>query len=131
MLDRLDGAEGLRWYGPREVERRVGVFSVRIDGVEPAELSVLLESRFGILWRSGLHWPHWRTGRSGLSTGAEPRLSTGHLTGEGDVDAAAQALSGLATVRRCHPGCRRGLCQWLRASSQDGIKGGHRSLRTG
>jgi len=51
----LDQIDGLTWYGPRDVEKRVGVFSVRMPGYTPTELSKALETKFGILTRSGLH----------------------------------------------------------------------------
>jgi selenocysteine lyase/cysteine desulfurase len=37
----------------RAVKHRCGVFSVRIDGLEPHELAGILESEYGILTRSG------------------------------------------------------------------------------
>jgi selenocysteine lyase/cysteine desulfurase len=58
----IDGAsdiEGLRYFGPQGVRDRIGVFSVRIEGVEAGTLAQQLESRFGILGRAGLHCaPH-------------------------------------------------------------------------
>ena len=46
---------GLRYYGPQGVANRVGVFSVSIDGFTPADLAAILEERYGILTRSGIH----------------------------------------------------------------------------
>lgn len=101
MMARLDAIEGLRWYGPREVERRMGVFSVRIDGLEPSELSALLESRFGILSRSGLYYaPLAHRAIGTFEQGGTTRLSTGPFTTEADVDAAAQGLSEIARAAR-------------------------------
>jgi cysteine desulfurase family protein len=50
------GLPGLHLFGPTRLEDRVGVFSIRIDGFDtPQSLSDVLESRFGLLTRSGLH----------------------------------------------------------------------------
>ncbi len=47
---------GLKLFGPQGVGHRCGVFSVRIEGMDkPQALSDLLERRYGILTRSGIH----------------------------------------------------------------------------
>src|SRR6202030_1738266 len=48
FLDGVAGVEGLTYFGPRGVSNRAGVFSVRIDGYEPQELSAILEGAYGI-----------------------------------------------------------------------------------
>ncbi len=96
MAARLDHCEGLRWFGPRD-DRRVGVFSVQIDGLEAAEASALLEDRFGILTRSGLHCAplaHQTIGTA--ATGGTTRFSFGPFTTSEDIDAAGDALLQLA-----------------------------------
>ncbi|HEV8605225.1 MAG TPA: aminotransferase class V-fold PLP-dependent enzyme, partial [Tepidisphaeraceae bacterium] len=55
FLDGISDIEGLTYYGPRGVRHRVGVFSIRIDGLEPHELAAILETHYGILTRPGLH----------------------------------------------------------------------------
>jgi cysteine desulfurase/selenocysteine lyase len=97
MMEELDGIDGLRWFGPRRAEHRVGVFSVRIGGIAPAELSALLESRCGILSRSGLHCAplaHRTIGT--LADGGTTRLSAGVFTTLDEVSAVAGALSEIA-----------------------------------
>lgn len=97
MSERLGAIRGLRWFGPRDVEQRVGVFSVRIDGVQPEHVSAILESQFGILSRSGLHcapFAHRTIGT--LETGGTTRLSFGPFTTLDDIDVAADALARIA-----------------------------------
>jgi cysteine desulfurase / selenocysteine lyase len=57
MLDQLNRDHpGLTWYGPRRLSDRVGVFCVRLASYDqPQDLSDVLENRFGLLTRSGLH----------------------------------------------------------------------------
>src|SRR5262249_1159917 len=97
FLDAIVNLDGVTLYGPRDVEQRVGVFSVRVEGLEPSALSVLLETEFGILTRSGLHcapWAHDTLGTHG--SGGTPRLSFGAFTSEADVDACIEALTTIA-----------------------------------
>lgn len=97
MIHGLETGEGLRWFGPRQADQRVGVFSVRIEGLEPAELSAILEERSGILTRSGLHCAplaHRTIGT--FDAGGTTRLSVGPFLGEEDVDAATAALNEIA-----------------------------------
>lgn len=97
MMERLNAIAGLRWFGPRRAEERVGVFSVRIHGIEPADLSALLETRYGILTRSGLHCaPLAHRAIGTLASGGTTRLSIGAFTTQDDVEAATQALAELA-----------------------------------
>lgn len=104
MIERLSATQGVRLYGPRELTHRVGVFSVRLEGLDPHEVSALLESRFGVLTRSGLHCAplaHRTIGT--LDRGGATRLSIGPFTTMEDVEAAAAALAEVASVR-----CTRG-----------------------
>jgi cysteine desulfurase family protein len=97
MMDRLDRIPGLHWYGPRDATQRVGVFSVRIDGLQPADLSAILEARYQILTRSGLHcapFAHRTIGT--LDRGGTTRLSLGPFLTCEDVIFAAEALAEIA-----------------------------------
>jgi cysteine desulfurase/selenocysteine lyase len=91
------GIDGLTLYGPRDLEQRVGVFSVRVEGLEPAELSAVLESEFGVLTRSGIHCAPWAHDTLGTHAGGgTTRLSFGPFTSEEDVDACVSALAAVA-----------------------------------
>lgn len=101
LIERLEALEGLRWFGPRDPEQRVGVFSVRVAGLPPGELSAILEEPFGILTRSGLHCAplaHQAIGTH--ADGGTTRLSLGAFLTEDDIDAAAAALSEITRTAR-------------------------------
>lgn len=94
---RLVRCESVRWFGPREPAARVGVFSVRIGGLEPAELSAVLEEHFGVLTRSGLHCAPFAHKTIGTDRdGGTTRLSLGPFLDESDVDAALDAVEQVA-----------------------------------
>jgi hypothetical protein len=79
FIDRITSVAGLRYFSPRGVRDRVGVFSVRIEDLAPEELSAILETYYGILTRSGIHW-----------------LTPQRL---------ARASNWLPSLTRCPPGC--------------------------
>jgi len=97
FIDGIADVEGLTYFGPPGVKNRVGVFSVRIAGMDPHELSAVLESSYGILTRSGLHcapYAHESIGTS--ATGGTTRLSFGPFLSVQDVQYAADALADIA-----------------------------------
>lgn len=98
------GDDGLQLHGTTELAQRVGVFAFTIDGVPHSEFAALLEARYGILARSGLHCaPHaHRTlgtlgvGRDTSVTSGAVRLSLGPFLTDEDVRYAASALREIA-----------------------------------
>jgi cysteine desulfurase family protein len=106
FLEGISDVEGLACYGPAGVRHRIGVFSVRIDGYDPHELSAILESQFGILTRSGIHCAplaHAAIGTAEL--GGTTRFSFGPFLSQQDVKYATDALAEIAMSRL--PAARR------------------------
>ncbi|MBN1844626.1 MAG: aminotransferase class V-fold PLP-dependent enzyme [Sedimentisphaerales bacterium] len=100
FLEQTADVAGLTVYGPRRPAERVGVFSVSIAGYEPAELAAILEDRFGLLTRPGLHcapFAHETLGT--LGRGGTVRFSFGCFLSEDDVVFAAEALRQIAAGR--------------------------------
>jgi cysteine desulfurase / selenocysteine lyase len=108
FLCQLADVPGLSVYGPgaEELEHRTDVFSVRLVGHAPGELANLLESRFGILTRPGLHCAPLAHRTIGTFPNGTTRLSFGPFTTAAHVDCAAAALAELAKDgaggRGCH-----------------------------
>ncbi len=99
FLERASDVTGLTIYGPDSAAQRVGVFSVRMAGLEPAELSALLETEFGILTRSGLHCAPLAHETIGTySDGGTTRISFGSLNTLADVDRCIESLCKLSGV---------------------------------
>ena len=90
-----DRMPGLTFYGPQDEKNRCGVFSIRIDGFDkPVTLSDVLEERFGLLTRSGIHCAplaHKTIGTHGL--GGTTRMSFGPFLTTDDVQYACDAVS--------------------------------------
>ena len=100
FLSGVKDVEGLVYYGPQDVTNRIGVFSVRIEGYEPAELSGVLEGHYGILTRSGIHCAPLAHAAIGTAeSGGTTRLSFGAFLSVDDVRHAATALTEIAASR--------------------------------
>ena len=100
FLEGVSDVEGLTYYGPRGVRHRVGVFSVRVEGYDPHELSAVLEGTYGILTRSGIHCAplaHEAIGTAAL--GGTTRFSFGPFLSKQDVKYATDALAEIAATR--------------------------------
>jgi len=100
FIDGVGMIDGLRYYGPQGVKNRIGVFSVRVEGYDPHELSAVLESNFGILTRSGIHCAplaHQAIGTA--DKGGTTRFSFGPFLSRQDVKFATDALAEIAMTR--------------------------------
>jgi len=100
FLEGVGGVDGLTYYGPQGVKNRLGVFSVRVDGLEPYELAAILESSYGILTRPGLHCAPLAHNALGTTQhGGTTRFSFGPFLTKQDVKFATDALAEIATTR--------------------------------
>jgi cysteine desulfurase family protein len=100
FLDGISGVDGLTYYGPQGVRNRLGVFSVRIDGLEPYELAAILESSYGILTRPGLHCaPLAHNALNTTQYGGTTRFSFGPFLSKQDIKFATDALAEIAATR--------------------------------
>ena len=100
FIEGVSDVEGLTYYGPQGVKSRVGVFSVRVEGYTPHELSAILESHYGILTRSGIHCaPLAHAALGTADAGGTTRLSFGPFLSVQDVKYATDALAEVAANR--------------------------------
>jgi cysteine desulfurase / selenocysteine lyase len=97
FLDGLSSLKNIELFGPRKPEERVAVFSLRLQGYSPDDVSRLLEERYGILTRSGLHCAPFAHRTIGTyERGGTTRLSFGPTHTKDDIDEALAALSELS-----------------------------------
>ena len=93
--------KGLRIYGPQNVQDRAGVISLQIDGYDPQELAMLLDSNHRIQARAGFHCAplvHKQIGTD--QHGGTLRLSVGALTTTAEIDTTVEAIGEIAAA---HP----------------------------
>jgi cysteine desulfurase / selenocysteine lyase len=94
FLERTADVPGLTVYGPGDVDKRIGVFSVSVEGYEPAELAAVLESESGLLTRPGLHCaPLAHKAIGSFELGGTTRFSFGPFITTEDVEYAAEQLA--------------------------------------
>ncbi|QDV89811.1 putative cysteine desulfurase [Phycisphaerae bacterium RAS2] len=99
FLEQVRDTRGLSIFGPRDPARRVPVFSLRVDGMDPAEVAAVLETEFGILARSGLHCAPFAHETIGTHRyGGTTRLSLGPFNTPADVDRITAALREIAVA---------------------------------
>jgi len=104
FLEGVSDVPGLTYFGPPGVRNRLGVFSIRVDGLEPQELSAILETTYGILTRSGLHCaPLAHQTIDTTRFGGTTRLSFGPFLSKQDVKFATDALAEIAMSQTSRP----------------------------
>ncbi|HTW93161.1 MAG TPA: aminotransferase class V-fold PLP-dependent enzyme [Tepidisphaeraceae bacterium] len=100
FIEGLNSLDMVQWYGPRTTRNRVGVFSVRIEGYAPHDLSAILESSYGLLTRSGIHCaPLAHRAIGTLDAGGTTRFSFGAFLTVDEVRIAIEALGEIAASR--------------------------------
>lgn len=93
LIENTGSIHGLRIYGPKEPDRRVGVFSFNLDSYDPAELANILEIQFGILVRAGLHCaPLAHRSIGTFDRGGTVRASFGAINAVADAERLIDAL---------------------------------------
>jgi cysteine desulfurase family protein len=108
FIDGTGGVDGLTYFGPQGVKNRLGVFSVRVAGLEPHELAAVLETHYGILTRAGLHCaPLAHQALGTAQHGGTVRLSFGPFLTRQDVKYATDALAEIAANRPTVAGAAR------------------------
>jgi selenocysteine lyase/cysteine desulfurase len=96
LLEGLHQVRGITLYGPRTVSKRVAVFSLNLPGYDPQELAALLDAKWSIQTRAGIHCAPRMHQSLGTSPAGTLRLSLGHFTTAAEVDAAISSLGDVA-----------------------------------
>lgn len=96
LIESLCEIPGVTVYGTLDASRQLPVVSFTLNGLEPGELGLLLDERFGVAARVGLHCsPLGHTTVGTFPTGTV-RLSLGAFTTVEDVDTVVCAVRELA-----------------------------------
>ena len=94
LMDHLRAQVGVRVLGPECAERKTGVVSFTIEGWNPAELAVLLDSRHDICVRAGLHCaPGAHRSMGTFGEAGAVRASPGAYTTDSEIDAFCAAIT--------------------------------------
>jgi cysteine desulfurase family protein len=96
FMDRLRGAPGVTVYGPHDAAARTPVVSFTIDGMTSSDASALLEERFGVMSRPGLHCAPAAHRTIGTFPRGTCRFSFALFNTEHEINDAADAVMSLA-----------------------------------
>jgi len=97
----LKNPDRFQWYGPTRTlsgsgeDWGVGMVSLNLPGWSPAELATILDGRFDVAVRAGLHCAPDAHRHLGTLPDGTVRISVGWQTTEEDVNTAANALNEL------------------------------------
>ena len=100
----LNDPDQFLWYGAsrvisdRQGEGRVGLVGINLPGLAPAELAAILDEKFDIAVRAGLHCAPYAHKHLGTFPEGFVRLSVGILTTAEEVRQAASAFDEISTA---------------------------------
>lgn len=96
LISGLKEIKGVSLYGPGDSRRQTAVVSFNITGMDCGEVSLLLDQKYGIVTRSGLHCAPMAHQTVGTLKKGTCRLSPGFFNTREDIDAVIQAVYELA-----------------------------------
>ncbi len=88
----LEPIKGVKLLGPKAGEARTGIVAFNVEGIDPSELSFILDQHYRIAVRAGFHCTPLAHSCAGTETTGAIRASVGIFSTEGDVDALAEAI---------------------------------------
>ena len=104
LLDRLRAVDGVVVHECPTAEPATVVVSISLaDGRPVGLVAALLDERYGVQVRAGLHCAPLAHATIGTLPGGTVRFSVAHLTTPSDLDAAVAALAELVTGDRTRP----------------------------
>ena len=99
FLEGIRGLKGIRPFGTLD-DSQVGIVSLRVEGMEPSELAAVLDEKYGILVRAGLHCAPSAHRTIGTFPEGTVRFSFSYLNEEEEVLYAIKALCEITSARR-------------------------------
>lgn len=97
LIDGLSKEPHIRLYGPGNTREQLGVFSLNIEGMNPHEVGAILDSRYDIAVRTGLHCaPYIHQAIGSFELGGTVRLSLSYMNTEAEILAVIDALRTIA-----------------------------------
>lgn len=96
LLRGFAAIEGVTVYGPPGPDDRAGLVSFNIAGWDPREAASLMDARFGLACRAGLHCAPWAHQALGTFPAGAIRFSFGYFNTAAEVEEALRAVAVLA-----------------------------------
>lgn len=84
--------DGVRILGPKLGEERTGIVSFVVQGIDPSEMSFILDQHYQIAVRAGFHCSPLAHACAGTTGTGAVRASVGCFTTEQEADALVTAV---------------------------------------
>ncbi|MDP2991768.1 MAG: aminotransferase class V-fold PLP-dependent enzyme [Deltaproteobacteria bacterium] len=92
MTEGLSAIKGVKIYGPRAADEKTGIVSLNIEGKSPSEVCLILDRKYGIMTRGGLHCAPIAHKTIGTFPNGAVRLSLGYFNTREEVDQVIRAI---------------------------------------
>lgn len=92
MTEGLSAIKGVKIYGPRAADEKTGIVSLNIEGKSPSEVCLILDRKYGIMTRGGLHCAPIAHKTIGTFPNGTVRLSLGYFNTMEEVDQVIRAI---------------------------------------
>lgn len=92
LMESLRSLPGVVIYGPDSAERKVGITTFNLDGLDPADVGRILDQRFGVMVRTGLHCAALAHRKLRTERRGGVRVSFGYFNTVDDVGVITKAL---------------------------------------
>ncbi|MEW6087279.1 MAG: aminotransferase class V-fold PLP-dependent enzyme [bacterium] len=99
LLDNLKNLEKIKIYGPGDPKKIVPIVSFNINSIDPSEVGCLLDERFGIMTRVGLHCSPLAHKTIGSFPRGTVRVSIGFFNTEEDVDYLIKSIKNILKIK--------------------------------
>lgn len=100
LLQGLEGIDLLEVYGSPHPETNLSTISLNFSTLNPSEVGYLLDKRFGILVRVGLHCSPWVHQTIGTYPKGTVRISLGYFNTFQEVDYLIEALREISKIAK-------------------------------
>jgi cysteine desulfurase family protein len=98
FMESVRAIPGVTVYGPSSTARKVGITSLNLEGLDPIDVGRLLDRRFGVLVRTGLHCSALTHTKLRTQNRGAIRFSFGHSSTQDEVACALDALHQIAAT---------------------------------
>ncbi|CEO87878.1 aminotransferase class V-fold PLP-dependent enzyme [Syntrophaceticus schinkii] len=92
LIQGLKDIKGVSIYGPQDIKQRTAVVSINIEERDCGEVSMLLDQKYGILCRSGLHCAPLAHRTLGTLKAGACRISPGLFNTVEDIEKVVRAV---------------------------------------
>jgi cysteine desulfurase family protein len=86
FMEKINSIDEIILYGPREAEKKLAVFSINIKDRDPAETGFILDRKYDIYVRAGLHCSPSAHKTTGTYPKGTIRISFGYFNSFDDID---------------------------------------------